>query len=167
VDCANFLSKEYFELLHLVADFDQRLLTIKGWGVTFSLATLVLGFQKKHWGLFAVAALSSLSFWTLEGAIKGHQMRYYPRMQEIEVACVAELGGPRIDTSWVEAISSSGKIKEQVMTVTSGPRLGRQYWLRWFLPAVMFPHVLTFLAGFALAWLSYSGRLAEETDGPS
>lgn len=145
MDCAGLLSKEYFELLHLVADFDQRLLTIKGWGVTFSLATLVLRFQKRHWGLFAVAALSAMSFWAIEGAIKGHQMRYYPRMQEIELVCSPKLGGPRIDLSWSQATSDTPHPEE--------PGLGNTYALRWFLPAVMFPHVLTLLAGLSLAWV--------------
>lgn len=39
------LMVEYYRLADIVASFDQRLLTVKSWGVTFSLATLALGFQ--------------------------------------------------------------------------------------------------------------------------
>ena len=34
------LMTEYFKLVDLVRDVDQRLLTIKGWGVTLGLARL-------------------------------------------------------------------------------------------------------------------------------
>ena len=49
------LMAEYYRLADIVAGFDQRLLTVKSWGVTFSLATLALGFQQDHYGLFLVA----------------------------------------------------------------------------------------------------------------
>lgn len=50
----------------------------QGLGVTLSLASLGLGFQQDHYGLFLIAAVSGLAFWMVE-ATKGHQMRYYPR----------------------------------------------------------------------------------------
>ena len=37
--------QEYFSLVKSVANFDQRLLTVKSWGVTLSLVALGLGFQ--------------------------------------------------------------------------------------------------------------------------
>jgi hypothetical protein len=37
--------EEYFSLVKSVSDFDQRLLTVKSWGVTLSLAALGFGFQ--------------------------------------------------------------------------------------------------------------------------
>jgi hypothetical protein len=40
------LKEEYYKLADIVNTFDQRLLTIKGWGVTFSLATTALAFQQ-------------------------------------------------------------------------------------------------------------------------
>jgi hypothetical protein len=89
------LMAEYSALNDLVSGFDQRLLTIKGWGVTLGLASLGLGFQQEHYGLFLVAALSGLAFWILEATTKAHQMRLYPRLRDIE--CTAyELF--RIDT---------------------------------------------------------------------
>jgi hypothetical protein len=36
----DFLAKEYFALEDIVKDFDKRLFTVKGWGVTLSLAAL-------------------------------------------------------------------------------------------------------------------------------
>ena len=77
--------QEYFALVKSVSDFDQRLLTVKSWGVTLSLAALGFGFQYRSYGMFIVAAASSLAFWSLEGEMKRHQMRHYPRMREIEV----------------------------------------------------------------------------------
>ena len=61
------LLREYYEILKIVGDFDGRLLTVKGWGVTLSLAALSLGFQQSHYGLFLVASLSGLGFWLIEG----------------------------------------------------------------------------------------------------
>jgi len=93
------LMAEYHRLAEIVAGFDQRLLTVKSWGVTFSLATLALGFQQNQYGLFLVAAASALGFWVIEGSSKAHQMRYYPRMRDIE-AIAHELYG--VDTTAAE-----------------------------------------------------------------
>jgi hypothetical protein len=78
------LHAEHAKLTDIVSGFDERLLTIKGWGVTLSLASLAFGFQQDHYGLFLVAAVSGLAFWMLEAVTKGHQIRYYPRMGDIE-----------------------------------------------------------------------------------
>ncbi len=58
-----------------VADFDQRLLTVKGWGVTLSLPALGLGFRYRVYGFFLIAAAGSLAFWVIEHAAMRHQMR--------------------------------------------------------------------------------------------
>ena len=103
------LMTEYYVLVDAVAGFDQRLLTIKSWGVTFSLATLGLGFQQDHYGLFLVAAAAALAFWLIEVSTKRHQMRYYPRMGDIEVFAYelygkdvsqSRVSSPLIDWSW-------------------------------------------------------------------
>ncbi|TCO45199.1 hypothetical protein EV646_109374 [Kribbella antiqua] len=106
------LMAEYCRLADTVAAFDQRLLTIKSWGVTFSFATLALGFQQNHYGLFLAAAAGALGFWFIEVSTKVHQMRYYPRMGDIE-ALAYELFGektagglassPLIDWAWSSA----------------------------------------------------------------
>jgi len=77
--------QEYFVLVTAIWEFDQRLLTVKGWGVTLSLAALRFGFQYRSFGLFLVAATSSAAFWILEGTMKRHQMRHYFRMLQIEI----------------------------------------------------------------------------------
>ncbi|MBV5347377.1 hypothetical protein JZU46_04070 [bacterium] len=150
MDCATLISSEYLEIVKIVGAFDARLLTIKGWAVTFSLATLALAFQQKNRGLFLAVLISALSFWLLEASVKGHQMRYYPRMAEIEIACHTDLG-PRINSSWMEGVpaflhptkerSSDGKVV-----------VGGAYWLRWFLPHVMLPHLILVLISAWFIW---------------
>jgi hypothetical protein len=81
----NFEQQEYFALVKAVDDFDQRLITVKGWGVSLSLVAFGLGFQYSAYGFFLVAAVSSLAFWLIEGIIKRFQMRHYVRMRDIEV----------------------------------------------------------------------------------
>src|SRR5438128_3337315 len=113
------LIKEYFTLQDIIKDFDQRLITVKGWGVTLSLVALGLGFQYSHYGLFLVAAISGFSFWALEGVIKRHQMQHYVRVREIEVLSYdltfkdnIQIVKPQINCSWlIESIYYSGKIK--------------------------------------------------------
>jgi hypothetical protein len=61
-------------------------MTVKSWGVTFALATLALGFQQEHYGLFPRSGGRRCPrFWLIEASIKLHQMRYYPRMGDIGV----------------------------------------------------------------------------------
>src|SRR5918995_4057094 len=134
------LLREYYEIFHTVDEFDKRLITVKGWGVTLSLAALAWGFQYAHYGLFLVAALSGLTFWLIEGVMKRHQMRYYLRMREIEVLQYKHassenaraLTSPRIDSSWSHAgWLYSGKDKEfsYPPTEIEGPR--NTYRLAW------------------------------------
>src|SRR5215218_3539116 len=114
-DLARFhddLQAEYAKLADIVSAFDQRLLTIKGWGVTLSLASLGLGFQQDHYGLFLVAAASGIAFWLLEATTKMHQIRYYPRMGDIEYIAYelfrvrtpsGAASSPLIDWGWYTA----------------------------------------------------------------
>jgi hypothetical protein len=109
------LSKEYYAVVGIVSGFDQRLMTIKGWSVTISLAALGFGFQRGHYALFGLAAITGLVFWIIDILTKRHQLRYYPRMRDIEVAAFelnnvevhnVELGtsrvlsAPRVDWTW-------------------------------------------------------------------
>jgi hypothetical protein len=45
LDAEERLLKEYYEIVRIVGEFDGRLMTVKGWGVTLSLAALGWGFQ--------------------------------------------------------------------------------------------------------------------------
>jgi hypothetical protein len=107
------MSKEYYALLDVVSKYDGWMLIVKGWSVTLSLAALGLGFQQRHYALFAIAAVTGAAFWYLDGLMKGFQYRYYVRMREIEYSSYrlnsVILGGlykeekisaPRIDMTW-------------------------------------------------------------------
>ena len=159
--------QEYFVLVKSVSEFDQRLLTVKSWGVTLSLGGLGFGFQYRSYGMFLVAAASSLAFWSLEGAMKRHQMRFYPRLREIEVNRYARasdqdrrFSAPRTDWSWVQA----GKLFRGALAEPDLPpqpsRPNKAYALAWLLPHVALPHAITFLIGallFVLGCLDYLG----------
>jgi hypothetical protein len=107
------LSKEYYALLNVITSYDGWLLIVKGWSVTLSLAALGLGFQQRHFALFALGATTAAGFWYLDGLMKGYQYRYYVRMREIEYTAYLinrvplggayrdnEISAPRIDMTW-------------------------------------------------------------------
>ncbi|BAW07301.1 hypothetical protein [Nocardia seriolae] len=162
---------EYAQLLDLVKGFDQRLLTVKGWGVTLSLASLGLGFQQKHYGLFLVAAASGLAFWLLEAYNKSHQIRYYPRMRDIEVVAhrlfaVDVPGGgpassPLIDWGWRAAgarIRRGGKpVDPAVPEPWEDASGGGRSMQPWFFAHAMFPHVIAVVLGGVLFVLGLAG----------
>jgi hypothetical protein len=131
----DFEQAEYFALVGAVDDFDQRLITVKGWGVSLSLVSLGFGFQYSAYGFFLIAAVSSLAFWLIEGAIKQFQMRHYVRIREIEVNRYSaapeperNASSPRIDWSWDRAHKVlRGKAE------MGGQRTGASTWLKSFL----------------------------------
>jgi len=104
------LSKEYYAVVGIVSAFDQRLMTIKGWSVTISLAALGFGFSRSHYALFGVAAVTGAVFYIIDILTKRHQLRYYPRMRDIEIAALElnqielksgkVLSAPRVDWTW-------------------------------------------------------------------
>ena len=104
------LGTEYYAIVHVITDYDQRLVVVKGWSVTLSLAALGLGFQQGHYALFGLAALTAAGFWFIDVLYKGYQLRYYSRMRDIEVAGhhlnrvplpeLGEMSAPRIDMYW-------------------------------------------------------------------
>jgi hypothetical protein len=164
--CGESLQKEYFELLKVVTDFDGRLLLIKGWGVTFGLATLALAFQKRSAGLFLVAALAGLCFWILEAQLKGHQMRYYPRMRHIEVVCAEaarsneQPPSPLIDWSWEQASRQLAEGRVPNESKIDERNVLRAYRYTFLLPHVFLPHVVTVSVGILFALLGYRGKLS-------
>jgi len=150
----SFEKDEYFALVKVVADFDQRLLTVKGWGVTLSLAALGLGFQYRAYGFFLVAAASSFAFWVIEHAGKRHQMRHYVRIREIEVNRYRRASddekaysSPRTDWSWETARRTlAGEVGQE----SRAPEYrGRNKWygVAGLLPHVAFPHAITLVIG--------------------
>ena len=69
------LSREYYALLGVVSSYDGWLLIVKGWSVTLSLAALGLGFQQRHFALFALAAVTGAAFWYMDGLLAPHTGR--------------------------------------------------------------------------------------------
>lgn len=165
----SFEQQEYFAIEKAIADFDQRLLTIKSWGVTLSLVSLGLGFQYRAYGFFLIAAASSIAFWIIEAAGKRHQMRHYLRMREIEVnryvradPVLKSMSSPRIDWSWQQAHGIlTGKEKTDVLAVPSYRQKGASYRRTWAFPHVAFPHVITLLVGIALFLLGCWHKLED------
>lgn len=162
----DFEQQEYFALTDAITQFDQRLLTIKGWGVTLSLAALGFGFQYRSYGLFLVSCASSLAFWAIEAVTKRHQMRHYLRLREIEVnrydradSSEKNYSSPRIDWSWFLA----GRVftdRPQDSTQPVQPMRGDPgYKYSFALPHVALPHAITFLVSLALFLLGLSDKL--------
>ena len=165
------LLREYYEILKIVGEFDGRLMTVKGWGVTLSLAALAWGFQYSHYGLFLVASLSGLGFWLIEGAMKRHQMRFYLRMREIEVLQYQQgtdesaraFSSPRIDSSWsyAGALYRGKHSSEYCPIAVQGPR--KSYRFAWFFPHVFLPHLVSVIAGLVLFGFGIRGSLGTMT----
>jgi len=156
LDCADIIIKEYFTIVDIISNFDDRILIVKGWGVTFGLVTLALGFQKQIRGLFLVAALSGLCFWIIEAEMKWHQSNYYPRMHEIEQVCANKSksakspdikSSPLIDWSWYKT-SMKSTMSLPKMKEFNEPRqvVWRFEPLRY--SHVYLPHIITIIVGF-------------------
>ena len=158
--------QEYLKLTEIVSNFDSSLITVKSWGVTLGLVALGLGFKEKTWGYFLLSVICGISFWAIEFTLKGHQMRYFPRMREIEyqMAGAGEPNAPRIDWSWNHAdkifagSTDKGNSPEEVLH--DRPELMRNYpWWVWykrmFLTHIMFPHIFTVVFGGVFTWLAY------------
>ncbi len=165
------MQREYFAIAEVVAEFDRRLLTIKSWGVTFSLATVALGFQQGQHGLFLVAGASGASFWLIEWSIKRQQFRYYPRMGDIEYESFELFGvqrkdggistSPLIDWSWYTAQARIfGVSRRRPSSATSSPYRPKQ-WAKenlqpgaytWMLlwPSIALPHMVVLASGLVL-----------------
>ena len=151
-------------------------MTIKGWGVTVSLASIGLAFQQQHYGLFLVAAITGLAFWGVEAVTKVHQMRFYPRMRAIEVICYSrfsvssndgKVSSPLIDWSWklgprdFDQQSGFDANKPEPQPVTDRGRSSSMHQLAraiWF-PHVALPHVISIVAGVILFGLGAASDL--------
>lgn len=162
----SFEKDEYFALVKSVADFDQRLLTVKGWGVTLSLAALGLGFQYRAYGFFLIAAASSLAFWIIEHAAKRHQMRHYVRIREIEVNQYLRAGAdrhtissPRIDWSWHTARKVLAGQPDQHLKPVEHRRRNTWYRIAGLLPHVALPHAITLAVGLYFFHQGHEGKL--------
>lgn len=164
---SDYQRDEYFALLKIIADSDQRLLTVKGWGVTLSLVALGLAFQYRAFGFFIVAAVSSSAFWIVEHASRRPQMRHYVRMREIEVnefesADTQEKhhSSPRIDWSWSCApLILSAKVSDDRSQPVTLRAKNPFYRIAGLLPHVALPHALTLVVSYFAYW-GFQGELA-------
>jgi hypothetical protein len=157
------LDSEYQALMKVVSNFDARLVTVKGWSVTLSLAGLGLGFQSGHYALFALGILTAISFWTIEANMKRHQMRYYPRMREIEVISYhlnrvrlpegRDASSPLVDWSWMYPGYELSGIPERLHTEEFVKSSRRAPWVPW----VFLPHALAVVVGTILLLLVFTG----------
>lgn len=155
------LTREYYAILDVVSAFDGRILTVKGWSVTLSLAALGLGFQQQHYALFGLAAATALGFWYIDVLLKGYQMRYYPRMRDIELAeyhlnrlPLPELGtvsAPRIDMSWgYHAGRTQPDWRTDAPTRRDALEIRRMMARRYVRANQLFPHLVAVVLGVAL-----------------
>ncbi|MEP7089149.1 MAG: hypothetical protein ABI776_03490 [Nocardioidaceae bacterium] len=156
------LSKEYYAILDVVSAFDGRIVTVKGWSVTLSLAALGLGFQQQHYALFGLAAATALGFWFIDVLFKGYQMRYYPRMRDIELAAyhlnqvvLPDLGAvtaPRIDMSWGYHAGRKQDVDwRTAVPARRNPEEIRSMMVRRFWsPNQLFPHMVAVVLGAGL-----------------
>jgi hypothetical protein len=170
------LSKEYYAVLNVVFNFHGRLLTIKGWSVTLSLAALGLGFQQRHYALFFLAAASGAVFWILDAFMAGFQYRYFTRMREIEYTAYlinpVHVGGkygrkrisaPRISMTWWFAAHPVGRDwRADIPPRQNVQETYKDYRRRFWWPSVMLPHVLAVVAGLLLGFAAAFNALGPE-----
>lgn len=152
------LGTEYYNIMRVVDEFDGRLMTVKNWSVTLSLAGLGLGFQSGHYALFGLASLTALAFWFMEAGIKRHQIQYYARMRDIEVAAYhlnhvrvhgQTVSAPKIDWYWgFTGKTEDHRSAEPTRRTPENVRrmLRRAPWMR----HVLLPHVVAVILGLAL-----------------
>lgn len=164
------LAAEYAALVRTVSEFDGRLLTVKSWSVTLSLAGIGLGFQQQHYALFALAAATGAAFWLIEAMTKRHQVRYYPRMRQIEAWSAAAgndlrigdvpVSAPRIDAAWTAAgrADPAAALAEPPREMTSDEIRRMRRHVAW-LPHVFVPSAFAVVLGLALTVLAATGAL--------
>jgi hypothetical protein len=164
------LLQEYYAILDVVSGFDQRVMTIKGWSVTLSLAALGLGFQQGHYALFALGAVTGLGFWLIDAATKTHQMRYYARMRDIELAAynlnrvtldvvdpahaydvpLGAQSAPRIDMYWSYPKGKLGDWRADVPWRRTPEEIQRMLRRAYWMPHVLLPHAVAIVLGLLL-----------------
>ncbi len=133
-------TKEYFQCLSIIDAFDGRVLSIKAWSVTTSLAGIGAAFSYSKPNLLLVSAVSSLVFWWLEGTWKMFQHMYINRSKEIESYLRNEgdaaFRTPLMRPAEMKQWANAGSIRESFMSHGH----------------VMLPHVVVAGAGIIL-WL--------------
>lgn len=152
------LRSEYESLIKVVSEFDGRLMLVKGWSVTLSLAGLGLGFSEEQYAFFALSSVSAIAFWCLDWVTKRHQMRYYRRMREIEVAAYhlnhLRLGGrvissPKVDWTWGFPWKGTDKFPDKPVQ-RNAPNVRRLLRRAPWALNVLLPHIVAIVLGLVL-----------------
>lgn len=148
-DKAEMLKAEYLKLQDIIETYDERVLQIKGWSVTASLAGMAAaliagGLSDTQRSLaLLVAAAAALGFWIIEAIWKAYQYAFYPRIEAIEEMFREEESGNcspfQIKSSWHKGFKAEL----------------RDMWKSAISPAVMLPHAIIVVAGGLFA-LKYS-----------
>lgn len=151
------LNEEYFSIVKVVSEFDGRLVIVKGWSVTLSLAGLGLAFQQAHYALFLLASVTAVAFWSIETSMKRHQVQYYPRMRAIEVATSKlnsividgyAVSAPLIDWYW--GFRGRGSFQPHSPTQRNASNISRLIRIAPYMPHVMLPHIIAAVLGIVL-----------------
>ena len=141
-DKDSLLKDEYLYIQSLIGNFDGRMLTIKAWSVSFSLAALGSAFATHTDKVLLIASLSALMFWIIEGLWKTFQYAHYDRSGKLENYFAGKrknLNPMQIGTSWYTQWKKGGN-----------KRLFRI--MGW--PHVYLPHGVVFLLGIMLYFFS-------------
>ena len=83
-DRRQLLKDEYLHVQSVIEIYDGKMLTIKTWSVTVSMAAIGGAYVSKSVAVLALAALSALIFWIIEGFWKTFQYAHYDRSGKIE-----------------------------------------------------------------------------------
>jgi hypothetical protein len=152
------MGREYEAIMKVISDFDGRLITVKGWSVTLSLAALGLGFERNHYALFFLGACTALGFWYVDSLMKRFQMQYYSRMRDIEVAAFhlnrldlngQQVSSPKVDWNW--GYTGQGDKFMPDAPVRRSPKNVRNLLARApLMPGVFLPHAVAVVLGFGL-----------------
>lgn len=132
------LKDEYLHIQSMIESFDGRMLTIKAWSVSFSLAAFGGAFATNAPEVLLIASLSAMMFWLIEGFWKTFQYAHYNRAIKIERYFAGEpdeIYPMQIGSSWQKQWKRGGK-----------RRLLRM--MMW--PHVYLPHGVVFLLGIAV-----------------
>ena len=144
----SLLKDEYLHVSGVIESFDARVVTIKAWSISFSLAAMAAAFASHAKVILLVSAFSALLFWLIEGMWKTFQNAFYPRINEIEKYFRGESDEIKLmqaNASWIKHWRNGGMRKLlQIM----------------FWPHVFLPHIVVFLCGVVLYILVLAGCLS-------
>jgi hypothetical protein len=142
------LSQEYFKLVDILAQYDDRLMVIKGWSITVGLALIGYAFQHGQRAILLLCCVSTLCFAFVDAKFKEYQVNYYPRMQAIE-ECVARPQEQR-----------AACIPLQINSWWTASQVWYGVFLQFGKLGVLMPHFVVFILGLwlFLRWNSLSAK---------